>query len=114
VVPTDLVDTPERAFDYWQANIVNAPWFDPAKEAFVILILNTRRRILGHNLKDDPVTRTWCPSPSRSSKAAAGKLQASLHGQPWSWSRLWGALCWPPASGRHAGTMSDLVTMCGT
>ena len=31
-------------------NIATAPWFDPAKEAFVILILNTRRRILGHNL----------------------------------------------------------------
>ena len=61
IATTDLVDTPERAFDYWQSNIVNAPWFDPAKEAFVVLILNTRRRIMGHNLKDDPVTRTWCP-----------------------------------------------------
>ena len=48
--PADLVDTPERVFTYWQANIATAPWFDPAKEAFVVLILNTRRRILGHNL----------------------------------------------------------------
>ena len=50
VSATDLVDTPDRAFDYWKANVATAPWFDPAKEAFVVLILNTRRRILGHNL----------------------------------------------------------------
>jgi DNA repair protein RadC len=49
-MPADLVDTPDRVFDYWKANVATAPWFDPAKEAFVILILNTRRRILGHNL----------------------------------------------------------------
>lgn len=46
----DIVDTPDRVFDYWKANVAIAPWFDPAKEAFVVLILNTRRRILGHNL----------------------------------------------------------------
>lgn len=48
--PADIVDTPDRVFDYWKANVATAPWFDPAKEAFVVLILNTRRRILGHNL----------------------------------------------------------------
>jgi DNA repair protein RadC len=48
--PADIVDTPDRVFDYWKANVATAPWFDPAKEAFVALILNTRRRILGHNL----------------------------------------------------------------
>ena len=50
LAPADLVDTPERAYHYWRANILTAPWFDPAKEAFVVLILNTRRRIVGHNL----------------------------------------------------------------
>lgn len=50
VSATDLVDTPDRVFDYWKANVATAPWFDPAKEAFVVFILNTRRRILGHNL----------------------------------------------------------------
>ncbi len=49
-MPADLVDTPDRVFDYWKANVATAPWFDPAKEAFVVLILNTRRRILGHTL----------------------------------------------------------------
>lgn len=50
IASADLVDTPDRAFDYWKTNVATAPWFDPAKEAFVILILNARRRILGHNL----------------------------------------------------------------
>ena len=45
-----VVDTPERAADYWRANIPQADWFDPAKEALVVLILNARRRIIGHNL----------------------------------------------------------------
>jgi DNA repair protein RadC len=46
----ETLDTPERAADYWLTNIPGAPWFDPAKEAFVVLILNTRRRVLGHNM----------------------------------------------------------------
>jgi len=47
---SELLDTPERAAAHWRNNIPNAPWFDPAKEAVVVLVLNTRRRILGHNL----------------------------------------------------------------
>ena len=49
-VPGEVLDTPERAVEYWRANIPQADWFDPAKEALVVLILNTRRRIIGHNL----------------------------------------------------------------
>jgi hypothetical protein len=45
-----MIDTPERAVEYWYANIPNADWFDPAKEAFIVLVLNARKRILGHNL----------------------------------------------------------------
>ena len=47
-VATEMIDTPERAADYWRSNIPQADWFDPAKEAFVVLILNARRRIIGH------------------------------------------------------------------
>ena len=44
------LDTPQQATEYWNANISSAPWFDPCKEVLVVLVLNTRRRILGHNL----------------------------------------------------------------
>ena len=46
----DPIDTPERAATYWKNNLPQADWYDPAKEAFVVLVLNTRRRLLGHNL----------------------------------------------------------------
>lgn len=43
-------DTPQKAADYWRANIVNNPYFNPECECFVILMLNTRRRVKGHQL----------------------------------------------------------------
>ena len=49
-VAAEIIDTAEQAVKYWRDNIPAAPWFDPAKEALVVLVLNTRRRILGHNL----------------------------------------------------------------
>jgi len=48
--PGDLIDTPDKAFAYWKAHITAAEWYDPAKEAFVVLAINTRRRVIGHNL----------------------------------------------------------------
>jgi DNA repair protein RadC len=50
VSPAQLIDTPEQAMDYWRANIPSSPWYDEAKECLVVLILNTRKRIIGHNL----------------------------------------------------------------
>src|SRR6185312_9192626 len=49
-VATDLIDTPQKAAEYWNTNIPQSQWYDEAKEAVVVLILNTRRRIIGHNL----------------------------------------------------------------
>ncbi|MCC7376095.1 MAG: hypothetical protein IT581_15660 [Verrucomicrobiales bacterium] len=45
-----LCDTPDRAADYWRRHVVNHPYYDPERECFVILLLNTRRRIKGHQL----------------------------------------------------------------
>jgi DNA repair protein RadC len=50
VAPCEMIDTPESAVAYWLANIPAAEWYDESKEAVVVLILNTRRRIIGHNL----------------------------------------------------------------
>jgi len=49
-IGSEIIDNPEQAVKYWRDNIPQAPWFDPMKEAFVVLVLNTRKRILGHNL----------------------------------------------------------------
>jgi DNA repair protein RadC len=43
-----MCDTPERAAEYWRTHVVNHPAFNPDVECFVVLLLNTRRRIRGH------------------------------------------------------------------
>jgi hypothetical protein len=37
--PAQMVDTPERAVEYWKQNIINADWYDESKEALVVLVL---------------------------------------------------------------------------
>jgi DNA repair protein RadC len=44
-----ICDTPDRAAEYWRMHITTTPLYDPERECFVVLILNTRRRIRGHN-----------------------------------------------------------------
>ena len=43
-----LCDTPERAAKYWRLHIMTTPHFDPERECFAVLFLNTRRRVRGH------------------------------------------------------------------
>jgi hypothetical protein len=43
-------DTPERAAEYWQLHVQTNPYFDPERECLVVVILNTRRRVKGHQL----------------------------------------------------------------
>src|ERR1035438_9936508 len=43
-------DTPDRAAEYWKINIATCPYFNPECECFVVLFLNTRRRVKGHQL----------------------------------------------------------------
>ncbi len=43
-------ETPEGALEYWRAHVIQHPYFSPEVECFVVLHLNTRRRIRGHHL----------------------------------------------------------------
>lgn len=45
-----LCDTPAAAVEYWRTHIESAPQFNSECECLVVLILNTRRRIRGHQL----------------------------------------------------------------
>lgn len=45
-----LCDTPQKAADYWRLHVARHPYFNPECECFVVLILNTRRRVKGHHL----------------------------------------------------------------
>ena len=43
-------ETPQHAADYWRRSIATADWYSPERECFVVILLNTRARILGHHL----------------------------------------------------------------
>ncbi|HVM50964.1 MAG TPA: JAB domain-containing protein [Candidatus Acidoferrum sp.] len=45
-----IIDTPDRAADYWRTHIPSHPYFNPDVECFAVLMVNTRRRIIGHHL----------------------------------------------------------------
>ncbi len=45
-----VCDTPKRAVDYWRHHIETAADYRPDQECFVVLLLNTRLRILGHHV----------------------------------------------------------------
>lgn len=45
-----ICDTPDGAAGYWRAHVETAPYFNPEVECFIVLHLNTRRRIKGHHL----------------------------------------------------------------
>lgn len=45
-----LCDTPEKAVEYWNTHISQHPYFTPDCECMVVLFLNTRRRVRGHQL----------------------------------------------------------------
>jgi DNA repair protein RadC len=46
----DKAETPEGVAAYWRANIPTDRYFNPDAECFIVVLVNTRRRILGHNL----------------------------------------------------------------
>src|SRR5262245_62151822 len=45
-----LCDQPERAAEYWRSCVTAHPAYNADAECFVVLLLNTRRRIKGHVL----------------------------------------------------------------
>lgn len=45
-----LCDTPDKAADYWRLHIAQHPYFDPERETFAVLLLNTRKKVKGHQI----------------------------------------------------------------
>jgi DNA repair protein RadC len=48
--PSGKVDNPEAAYEYWQSSVMSREWFQEQKENLIVLFLNTRYNIEGHNL----------------------------------------------------------------
>lgn len=51
-VPSEMLvcETPQQVADYWRLHIATTPHFNPEGECMAVLILNTRRRVKGHQL----------------------------------------------------------------
>jgi DNA repair protein RadC len=45
-----LCDTPDKAAEYWRQHVTAHPCFNPDVETFVVVLVNTRRKIQGHCL----------------------------------------------------------------
>jgi DNA repair protein RadC len=45
-----ICDTPARAAEYWRMHVATSVQFNPECECLVVVLLNTRRRVKGHQL----------------------------------------------------------------
>lgn len=80
-----VCDTPERAAAYWRSHVASHERFNPDCECFVVLILNTRRRVKGHQLLSTGTLDTLLVHPREVFRtailAAAGALVV-MHNHP--------------------------------
>lgn len=44
------MENPDDASNYWRQQVQQHPYFNPSVECFIVLLLNTRRRLIGHHL----------------------------------------------------------------
>ncbi len=80
-----LCETPAQAADYWRTHIATAAHFDPERECFVVLFLNTRRRIRGHHFVSHGTLDTILVHPRevfRVAIVAAAALIVLMHNHP--------------------------------
>ena len=43
-------ETPDKAADYWRLHVSTNPYYDPERETFAVLLLNTRKKVKGHQI----------------------------------------------------------------
>jgi DNA repair protein RadC len=80
-----ICDTPERAADYWRAHVTQHPAFNPDVECFVVLLLNTRRRVKGHALVATGTLDTLLVHPRevfRPAIVSASAALVAMHNHP--------------------------------
>lgn len=77
--------TPEHAADYWRLHVVTNPYFNPECECFVVLLLNVRRRVKGHQLVTIGTMDTMLVHPRevfRTAVVAAASAIVLMHNHP--------------------------------
>jgi DNA repair protein RadC len=78
-------DTPAKAAAYWNLHIKTERYFNPEVECFVVLMLNTRRRIKAHSLISIGIHDTILVHPREVFRAAiisAASALVLMHNHP--------------------------------
>jgi len=73
-----ICDTPDQAADYWRLHVVTNPYFDPERECLAVILLNTRRRVKGHQLVTIGTLDTMLVSPGVVFRAAVVSSAAAI------------------------------------
>jgi len=73
-----LCDTPDRAAEYWRLHIKSMPHYDPERECFIALFLNTRRKIRGHHFISHGTLDTILVHPREVFRVAIVAAAASI------------------------------------
>jgi DNA repair protein RadC len=80
-----ICDTPEDAVAYWRMHIATHPYFNPECECLVVLFLNVRKRVKGHQLVTIGTMDSILVQPSTVFRAAiviSASCIAVMHNHP--------------------------------
>jgi DNA repair protein RadC len=80
-----LCETPDKAAAYWRDHVPDNPYFNRDVESFIVLLLNTRRRIIGHHLAATGTLDTLLVHPREVFRVAiigAAAAVVLLHNHP--------------------------------
>jgi DNA repair protein RadC len=77
--------TPDDAASYWRLHVATHPNFNPECECFVVLLLNTRRRVKGHQIVTTGTLDTTLVHPRevfRAAVIASASAVLLMHNHP--------------------------------
>jgi len=80
-----VCETPDQAAEYWRLHVATSPYFNPECECFAVLLLNTRRRVKGHQLISIGILDTILVHPRevfRGAIIAAAAAIILMHNHP--------------------------------
>ena len=85
VAAGNLCDAPETCWKYWKKNVATNPAFNPDVECFVALILNARRKAMGHYVISTGLVDSLLVHPRETFRAAivaAASIIVLMHNHP--------------------------------
>lgn len=80
-----VCESPDHAAAYWRLHVSTGPYFNPECECFVVLLLNTRRRVKGHQLVTTGTLDSTLVHPRevfRSAVIASASAVILMHNHP--------------------------------